>query len=97
MMCLRTIKRIENNISKKLVEQILYQEVYDLNQYSVGEITSRVNDCVTVSMTIAKFFLTILPDICISALGIVILFYINWKLSILFIVSLFFCGLLMHL
>lgn len=95
MMCLRTIKRIENNISKKLVEQILYQEVYDLNQYSVGEITSRVNDCVTVSMTIAKFFLTILPDICISALGIVILFYINWKLSILFIVSLFFCGLLM--
>ena len=96
ILSLKSIKRIEKNIANDLVKSILNQEYYDFIQYSSGEIASRINDCVAVSMTIAHFLLTVLSDLIICIFGLVLLFLINAKLTYLLIISLILNGLIIR-
>lgn len=94
---LRAIKSIEKDISSDLVSNILIQKYYDFKNYNVGEITSRINDCVSVSMTIAYFFLTILSDFIIAIFSIVFLGYINSYLTGIILISLSINAIITHL
>lgn len=82
-------KKIEYNLSSFLSNNILHQEFEDFESFKTGEIVSRINDCMSISLAFSNFFINILPDILILVFSFFLIYSISSKLILILLVPLF--------
>ena len=87
VMSIKVIKTIENKINKSLVFNLIHQHYSDLKFFKSGEIMSRINDCMTVSVTVSSFILSVLPNLLIALFCLLVLLFMNVKITLLLLIA----------
>ncbi len=76
---------------QKFDEKINLFSLPYIQSYKKGDLIERVSDALKLKKFFVKFFTTLIIDVFISLYSLIILFYINWKLTLMItIVMIFF-------
>lgn len=85
--CVNLVKTIEYKINKSIIKILVNTSYLNIDEYKSGEIMARINDCISLSSIISVFLIDLFPNIIINVIGIIFLFYLNYRLSIFLIIS----------
>lgn len=82
-------KNIDVNIISNFISHIFKLPLKVINTRSTGEIISRVNELNNIKELFSKIFVTLLLDLILLLGSLIILFYVNVKLSLILLFMLF--------
>lgn len=85
ILSVKTIKSIEFNINKKIIEIFVDNKQNSVKNMKSGEVLARIGDSLLLSRTINELLVNLLPDFIIMIFGILYMFFLNMQLTLIII------------
>lgn len=85
ILSVKTIKSMEFNINKKIIEIFVDNKQNSVKRMKSGEVLSRIGDSLLLSRTINELLVNLLPDFIIMIFGILYMFFLNAQLTMIIV------------
>ncbi len=87
ILSVKTIKNMEYNINKKIIEIFVDNKQNNVKRMKSGEVLARIGDSLLLSRTINDLLVNLLPDFIIMIFGIIYMFFLNVHLTLIMVGS----------
>lgn len=87
ILSVKTIKNMEYNINKKIIEIFVDNKQNNVKRMKSGEVLARIGDSLLLSRTINDLLVNLLPDFIIMIFGIMYMFFLNVHLTLIMVGS----------